>query len=95
MGERTIRVEVVYAGIGQPTFHRVKLAADSTVIQAINASGIVAMLPGGVLDLTRLGIFSRHVSPQDVLREGDRIEIYRPLIRPPMEARRRRAHRLE
>jgi putative ubiquitin-RnfH superfamily antitoxin RatB of RatAB toxin-antitoxin module len=91
MAERTIQVEVVYAGVGQPVRRRVELADGSTVMQAIGASGIAAVLPDGAIDPARLGIFARKVMPDRLVREGDRIEIYRPLSLDPMEARRRRA----
>lgn len=91
MAERTIRVEVVYAGTEQPIQRRVEVADGCTVMQAIDASGIAAMLPGGAVDPARLGIFARKVTPDRLVREGDRIEIYRPLLLDPMEARRRRA----
>jgi putative ubiquitin-RnfH superfamily antitoxin RatB of RatAB toxin-antitoxin module len=91
MAERTIRVEVVYAGTEQPIQRRVELADGSTVMQAIDASGIAAMLPHGAVDPARLGIFARKVAPDRLVREGDRIEIYRSLLLDPMEARRRRA----
>ena len=91
MGEPMIRVEVVYAGAEQPLRRLVELADGSTVMQAIVASGIAAVLPGNAIDPARLGIFSRKVVPDGLLREGDRIEIYRPLMFDPMEARRRRA----
>jgi putative ubiquitin-RnfH superfamily antitoxin RatB of RatAB toxin-antitoxin module len=91
MAEHTICVEVVYAGEEQPIQRRVELADGCTVMQAIDASGIVAMLPAGTIDPARLGIFARRVAPDRLVREGDRIEIYRPLLLDPMEARRRRA----
>ena len=91
MGEPMIRVEVVYAGAEQPLRRLVELADGSTVMQAIVASGIAAVLPCNALDPARLGIFSRKVGPDGLLREGDRIEIYRSLMFDPMEARRRRA----
>jgi uncharacterized protein len=91
MAERTIRVEVVYAGAEQPIRRRVELADGSTVMQAIDASGIAAMLPDSVINPARLGIFARKVAPDRPVRDGDRIEIYRPLLVDPMEARRRRA----
>ncbi|WP_266157125.1 RnfH family protein [Dyella silvatica] len=85
-------VEVVYAAADYQILRRVSLPVGSTVIQAIDASNIVAAVPGLQIDPTRLGIFSRKVALDDVLREGDRIEIYRPLSLDPKEARRRRAH---
>ena len=91
MAERTITVEVVYASAEQQILRRIELVEGSTVMQAIDASGIVEMLPYAAVDPDRLGIFSRKVSPQQIVQEGDRIEIYRPLTLNPMEARRRRA----
>lgn len=91
MAERTIVVEVIHAGTEQPIVRRVELADGSTVMQAIDASGITAMLPDGAVDPARLGIFARKVAPDRIVREGDRIEIYRLLMLDPMEARRRRA----
>ncbi len=91
MAERTIRAEVVYAGTEQPIRRRVELADGSTVMQVIDASGIAAVLPDGAINPARLGIFARKVAPDRLVREGDRIEIYRPLLLDPMEARRRRA----
>ena len=91
MDERTIRVEVVYASATQQILYRTELAQGTTVIQAIDASGISRALAYGVIDPQRLGIHGRRVVPDQLLRDGDRIEIYRPLMLDPMEARRRRA----
>ena len=93
MTEHTITVEVVYADAEQQILRRVELTDGSTVMQAISASRIIDVLPGGVIDPNRLGIFSRVVSAQHVLQAGDRVEIYRPLTLDPMEARRRRARK--
>ncbi|MEO8855684.1 MAG: RnfH family protein [Burkholderiaceae bacterium] len=86
-----IHVEVAYAEADQAILRCLEVAAGSTAIQAIEASGIIGLLPDGVLNPALLGIFSRKVTPNHVLRDGDRIEIYRPLQLDPMEARRRRA----
>ncbi|MEO8999829.1 MAG: RnfH family protein [Rhodanobacter sp.] len=86
-----ITAEVVYAAAGQQILRRVELAEGSTVKQAIDTSGIAAMLPNGGFDARHLGIFSRKVTPDQIVQDGDRIEIYRPLMLDPMEARRRRA----
>jgi putative ubiquitin-RnfH superfamily antitoxin RatB of RatAB toxin-antitoxin module len=91
MAEQTITVDVVYANAEQQILRHIELVQGSTVMEAIDASGIVELLPRGAVDPDRLGIYSRKVSPQQMLQEGDRIEIYRPLILDPMEARRRRA----
>lgn len=58
---------------------------------AIEASGILERFPEIDLDRQPVGVFGRHCRLQDPLRDGDRVEIYRPLIADPKEMRRRRA----
>lgn len=91
MDERVITVEVIHAQAGRSILLRVRLPIGSTVMQAIEASGILQMLPEGAVDCVQAGIFSQKVPPDHVVEEGDRIELYRPLVLDPMEARRRRA----
>ncbi len=90
MPETDIRVEVVYAG-AQAVRRTLRLPAGSTALQAVEASGVLAQLPAGAFDPQRLGIFAQRVPPQQVLHDGDRVEIYRPLALDPMQSRRRRA----
>jgi len=91
MAERVISVQVAYAGTDTPTLRCVDVAEGSTVLEAIEASGIAEAIPAGAIHPERLGIFSRRVSAGKVIEHGDRIEIYRPLLLDPMEARRKRA----
>ena len=93
MAERMLTVDVVYADAAQAIRRRLEMAPGSTVMQAIEASGIIAWLPETAVDSARFGIFSRRVSAEQMLQSGDRIEIYRPLQLDPMDARRRRARR--
>ena len=86
-----ISVEVVYALPKQQLLMSVWVPLGSTVASAVHASGILATFPQ--IDPARLsvGIFGCRVSPEHVLRPGDRIEIYRELIADPKTARRARA----
>ena len=88
-----ITVEVAYADAVRQVVRRLELRAGSTVMEAIAASGLNEVLPAGAIDSTRLGIFSHRVSGDHALCDGDRVEIYRPLMLDPMEARRQRARR--
>ncbi len=54
-------------------------------------SGMATLYPDLDLETAKLGIFSKLVQPDTVLREHDRVEIYRPLQADPKEVRRRRA----
>ncbi len=89
--DSSIAIEVVYAETDRQVVRPIRVPAGITVSEAINASGIATLLPDGVVDVDRLGVFSRKVAPEQLVRDGDRIEIYRPLVLDPMEARRRRA----
>ena len=91
MGDR-IRVAVAYADPQTQIEKWVEVLVDSTVGEAIAASGIADSLPAGFTP-SAIGIYGRIVDEQHRLREGDRIELYRPLVVDPKEARRRRAQR--
>jgi len=90
MAER-IAVEVVCATPERQLLCRVSLPVGSTALQAVQQSGILQELPEVAFDPSRLGIFSRRVEADELLKDGDRVEIYRPLTIDPKDARRRRA----
>ena len=87
----TLRVEVAYALPTQQVLLQLNLPDGATVESAIVHSGLLAQFPD--IDLTRnkVGIFSKIVALDTLLRDKDRIEIYRPLIADPKEIRRQRA----
>jgi len=88
-----ISVEVVYA-LPEKQYQRVvRLEEGSTVEQAIVASGLLELRRDIDLSSNKVGVFSRAVKLSDTLQEGDRVEIYRPLIADPKELRRQRAER--
>lgn len=86
-----IAVEVAYALPSQQVMLAVDVAAETTVEGAIRESGVLERFPEIDLDKNRVGVFGKLAKLGDGLRDGDRIEIYRPLIADPKEARRRRA----
>ena len=68
-----------------------EVPAGSTVADAITCSGLPEIFEDFELDLTKVGVFGQITGPEQVLRNGDRVEIYRPLIADPKEVRRQRA----
>ncbi|WP_409310426.1 RnfH family protein [Pectobacterium sp. B1J-3] len=88
-----MQVEVVYALPERQYLRTVKLEAGSTVEQAIVASGLLELRRDIDLQVNKVGVFSRTVKLTDVINDGDRVEIYRPLIADPKELRRQRAER--
>jgi len=91
MKTATILVEVAYAPPGKPMHRHLRVASGSTVGDAIHASGLLARCPEIDMNRNRVGIFGRLAQLDTPLRNGDRVEIYRPLRADPKEARRRRA----
>ncbi|MGU3525156.1 RnfH family protein [Enterobacteriaceae bacterium C23F] len=88
-----ISVEVVYALPEKQYLQKVSLAEGATVEQAIAASGIIRLRPEIDLASNKVGIWSRAVKLQDAVHDGDRVEIYRPLIADPKALRRQRAEK--
>jgi len=86
----TLPIEVVYALPEKPVRRELRLPAGSTVGAAIGVSGLLGEYPEIDLERNRLGIFGRLVRRETVVRSGDRVEIYRPLLADPKEVRRRR-----
>ena len=89
--DRRISVEVVYALPERQALITVSLPEGSTARQAIEASGIRERFPGLDVESDDIGVFGRRVGPDHVLGDGDRVELYRPLLADPKEVRRRRA----
>ena len=86
-----IHVEVVYATPERQELVSLELETGVTVADAIEHSGLAGRFDGFEVDPSAVGIFSRKVALDQVLRDGDRVEIYRPLLTDPKEARRQRA----
>jgi hypothetical protein len=86
-------VEVAYALPEKQYLQRVKLEEGATVEEAIRASGLLELRSDIDLSKNKVGIYSRPVKLTDVLNDGDRVEIYRPLIADPKELRRQRAEK--
>ena len=91
MGE--LRVEVVYALPGEQVLQALVVIEGTTVGEAIERSGILLRFPEIDLAAARVGIFGRIARLDAPLHNGDRVEIYRPLLADPKDARRRRADR--
>lgn len=89
--ESDITVQVCYATPERQVLKEVTLPVGSTVAAAIELSGMLDQFPDIDLDTNDVGVFSERRKLTDVLQDGDRVEIYRPLIADPREARRRRA----
>ena len=91
--QQTIPVEVTYAKPDKQVIIPVQVKPGTTLIEAVRLSGILEHFPEIDLSQNKFGIFSKISPPETVLREKDRVEIYRPLIADPKDSRRKRAEK--
>ena len=89
--QQRIGVEVVLAFPERQELVSLELLAGSTVADAIDQSGLAGLFENFEPDPDKVGIFGHKVPMEQILRDGDRVEIYRPLIADPKEVRRQRA----
>ena len=87
-----ITVMVAYAMPGQQEIISVQIPANSTVKQAIEMSGILQKYKQIDLSKNMVGVYGKIVTLEQIVKELDRVEIYRPLLLDPMQARRERAN---
>lgn len=81
-------IEIVYALPAHQVLKQWRVPVGSTIKQAIHDSGILDEFPEIDLNKNKFGIFSQFATPETILQPHDRIEIYRPLLIDPKEARR-------
>ena len=90
---KTLRVEVAYALPEKQVILELQVPEGTSVLEAAQQSGVTGQFEGIDLENAKFGIFGKVVSPKQVLREGERVEVYRPLIADPKEVRKARAAR--
>jgi hypothetical protein len=86
-----ITIEVAYATPEKQRIIELQVKTDCTIEAAIRQSGMLELFPEIDLSKQQVGVFSQPRKLSDNIKEGDRIEIYRPLAIDPKEARRARA----
>lgn len=91
MLKESINVEVAYALPEKQVIRAVNVDAGTTIGAAIVQSGIMMDFPDLELEDAKVGIFGKVAAMTTVLSDGERVEIYRPLIADPKEVRRQRA----
>lgn len=86
-----LQVYVCYAADAREFVHPLRVEPGTTIGQAIEQSGVLAEFPGINLATQPVGIYAKKKTLDTVLRERDRVEIYRPLVADPKDSRRKRA----
>ena len=85
------KVEVAHALLKRQFLKSLDVKLGASVSEAINLSGVLEEFPEINLDTNLVGIYSKKVTLDSVVKDGDRIEVYRALRVSPKEARRLRA----
>jgi uncharacterized protein len=88
-----LRVEIVYAHPQRSISKSLRLPQGSTIADALAAAASDTDLSGVDLAKSPVGIFGKVARRDQTLKDGDRIEIYRPLLEEPKLARRKRSSR--
>lgn len=89
---KLIRIEVAYAKPDEQVIIPLEIEEQAiTAEDAIRRSGVLERFPEIDLQNGKVGVFSKLIALDHVLQSGDRVEIYRPLIADPKQARRKRA----
>lgn len=88
---KPIKVEVLYALPQEQTLLVVEVPQGTPLAEAVKISGMLEKYPAIDLATNKVGIFGKLSKLDTLLRDRDRIEIYRPLIADPKEIRKKRA----
>ena len=91
MSDDKIKIEIVYALPHEQILLKLDVAERSTIADAVKLSGLLEKYPEIDLEKGKFGLFGKLSKTDTILREKDRVEIYRPLLADPKEVRRRRA----
>ncbi len=86
-----INIEICYARPGLQVLRKLSVPANCSLQQAILQSGVLEEVPEIDISTSKVGIYGKLKSLETILRDADRVEIYRPLVADPKESRRKRA----
>lgn len=92
---RVLCIQVCYAATGVEWLRTIEVTQGTSLVDAVKKSGLLNEFPEIDLVSSRVGIYGKLKTLDTVLRDHDRIEIYRALIADPKESRRRRADHVD
>lgn len=76
-----MEISLVYAITHQPPWLNLTVPDDCTLQQAVELSGLADIYPDLDIESQRVGVFGKLATPSTKLKDGDRVEIYRPITR--------------
>ena len=84
-----MKVSIAYSTSKKQLWLNLDVSDGTTVIDAIQQSGILKRYPEIDLETQKIGVFGKMTKPDIALKEGDRVEIYRPITADPKTVKRR------
>lgn len=84
-----MKISVTYAEATKQRWIQLDVPDKTTVEEAIQRSGLLEAFPEIDLERNKFGVFGKIAKPSQLLREGDRVEIYRPITADPETVERR------
>lgn len=92
-----LAIEVAYALPEKQKIVALTVASGTTVLEAAQAAGLEQFFPGLDVASAKLGVFGKLVAKPatQIVKEGDRVEVYRPLLIDPKESRKARAAKVK
>ncbi|HEY8023486.1 MAG TPA: RnfH family protein [Burkholderiaceae bacterium] len=91
--QASVNVQVCYADLQRQHVIDLQVAPGASLLDAIRLSGVLQRVPEIDLSVWRVGVFGKLKTLDTQVKQGDRVEIYRPLKADPMESRRRRVNK--
>ncbi|PPD42221.1 MAG: RnfH family protein [Methylobacter sp.] len=85
-----MNVGVCYAEVDRQLWMRLEVPDNSTIEEAIKLSGVLKLYPEINLSSQKVGIFGKIASLDTLVKDGDRVEIYRQITADPQTVQRRR-----
>ena len=85
-----MNVGICYGDADRQTWMRIEVPGESTIEQAIELSGLLKQYPEIDLTVQKVGIFGKVAKLDTFLNDGDRVEIYRPIVVDPKLVKRRK-----
>lgn len=95
MAQNKFIIEMIYALPHEQKLLRMEVAPNTSILDAILESDLLLLYPEIDLNQVKVGIFGKQKKLTDLISPGDRIEIYRPLLIDPKEARRHKAKKIK
>jgi uncharacterized protein len=87
-------IEVAYARPDRQFVLKLRMPPDTTLLEAVDRSGLLQQCPEIDWQVMKLGVFGVVCSPDRLVKQADRVEVYRPLRHDPKQARRLRANKI-